>query len=204
MRIASTGLRRVWSQMGEGIAALTVVLATAGMVWASGGEGAEGHHGPNMVEFGWRILNFVVLAIVLYKLLGGKIRDFFAGRREGIKESLYGAAAAKAEADKKFKEYSERLEKATEEIASISDMIKVQGQSEKEKLIESARISAVKMKEDTKTRMEQDLKAARNALRTEAAELSVQMAENALTKMIKEEDHDAMVKDFLDRMVQKN
>ena len=74
----------------------------------------------------------------------------------------------------------------------------------KEKIIESAKVSAAKMKEDAQTRMDQDLKAARSALRTEAAELSVKMAEDALTKIIKEEDHDAMVKEFLDRMVQKN
>ena len=199
---------RVFSMKGRPVGLLifsvllVMLMALVGVACASS-EGGE-HHGSNLIDFGWRLLNFTVLAVVLYKLAGGKIKEFFVGRREGIKATLEGAQTAKAAAEVKFKEYSERLNKATGEIEQISEMIKSQGRAEKEKIIESAKISAAKMKEDAKARMEQDMKAARNGLRTEAAELSVKMAEDVLVKIVKENDHDAMVKDFLDRMVQRN
>jgi F-type H+-transporting ATPase subunit b len=97
-----------------------------------------------------------------------------------------------------------RLDKATEEIKGIFEMIKAQGLTEKEKIIEDAKKAAAKMIEDTQARMEQELKAARNQLRSEAAELSVAMAEELLKKNINQELHENMVKDYLDKVVKKH
>ena len=105
---------------------------------------------------------------------------------------------------KKFKEYSLRLDKATEEIKNIFEMIKAQGLTEKEKIIEDAKKAAAKMIEDTQMRMEQELKAARNQLRAEAAALSVSMAEELLKNNITPELHENMVKDYLDKVVKKH
>ncbi|MFB3926443.1 MAG: hypothetical protein ACE14T_10355 [Syntrophales bacterium] len=182
---------------------LVSVLA-AGICAASSGGAEGGHGGTKLIDFAWRILNFAVLAFLLYKMTWRKIKDFFVGRREGIKIALEQAVAAKEEAEKKFKEYSDRLAKATEEIAGISEMIKAQGQVEKEKIIENAKIAASKMKEDAKARMEQDLAAASSRLRAEAAELSVKLAEETLKRKVEKKDHEQMVKDFLDRMVKQN
>jgi F-type H+-transporting ATPase subunit b len=112
--------------------------------------------------------------------------------------------AEKEETEKKFKEYSLRLDKATEEIKNIFEMIKAQGLTEKEKIIEDAQKAAAKMIEDTQARMEHELKAARNQLRSEAAELSVAMAEELLKKNINQELHENMVKDYLDKVVKKH
>ena len=60
------------------------------------------------------------------------------------------------------------------------------------------------MIEDTQARMEQELKAARNQLRSEAAELSVAMAEELLKKNINQGLHENMVKDYLDKVVKKH
>jgi F-type H+-transporting ATPase subunit b len=83
-------------------------------------------------------------------------------------------------------------------------MIKVQGTIEKDKIIEDAKKAAVKMKEDAQARMEQEFKAARTQLRTEAAQLAVGMAEELLKKDIKPEHHEYMVKDYLDKVVKKH
>ena len=131
MKIFSSRLR-LTGPLYTTLSVLVTVFAVAGVVWASGGEGGE-HHASKMVDFGWRMLNFVVLAFLLVKFLGGKIKGFFSGRRIDIKTSIEGAAVAREDAEKKFKEYSERLAKATEEIGSISKMIKAQGEAEKRK-----------------------------------------------------------------------
>lgn len=178
------------------------VLIMAVDVYASaGGEESKGH---NWVDFAWRALNFLVLAGFLYWLLAKKIKEFFAGRRDDIKIALEQAMAAKEEAEKKYKEYTAKLEKATEEIAGISEMIKAQGLAEKERILEDAKKAAVKMKEDTQARVEQELKKAGNLLRTEAVKLSVEMAEELLKRNITPADHDIMVKDYLDKVVSKH
>ena len=178
------------------------VLIMAVDVYASAGGGESKGH--NWVDFAWRALNFLVLAGFLYWLLAKKIKEFFAGRRDDIKIALEQAMAAKEEAEKKYKEYTAKLEKATEEIAGISGMIKAQGLAEKERILEDAKKAAVKMKEDTQARVEQELKKAGNLLRTEAVKLSVEMAEELLKRNITPADHDIMVKDYLDKVVSKH
>ncbi len=177
-----------------------IIMASA--AHASGGGGEEGH--GVMIDYAWRMLNFAILAFILYKLTWRKIKEFFLGRREDIQASLEEAVKAKEEAEKKYKEYAERLEKATGEIEGISEMIRAQGAAEKEKLIESAEKTAEKMKEDSQARIDQEVKKAGSQLRLEASQLAVQMAEDMLSKTIKKEDHEKMVKDSLDRMVKLN
>ena len=169
----------------------------------------EEHHGEDhgkekLINFGWRFLNFVILIVILYKLAAKAVRNFFVDDRKAIKASLEEAVAARDEAEKRLEEHSARLDKAAEEIQEISGMIKAQGLAEKEKIIEEAKRTAEKMEEDSKARMDQEFKKALNQLRTEAAGLSIKMAEEILKKNIKEKDHENMVNDFLDRMVSRN
>jgi F-type H+-transporting ATPase subunit b len=184
-----------------------MILLTGAAVYASGG--GEGHVSPeeqkkSLIDFGYRLLNFSILAGFLWWMSAKKVKEFFAGRRADIKTSLDQALTAKEDAEKKFKEYAAKLEKATEEIDGIAEMIKVQGLAEKDKLLEEAKKAAVKLEEDTKARMEQEFSNARNQLRAEAAQLSVQMAEELLKRNITITDHEYMVKDYLDKVVIKH
>ena len=180
--------------------ALLLILAVDVFAASGGGEG----HGAEWKDFAWRMMNFVILVGILYWLMAKKIKEFFSGRRDEIKLALEQAQAAKEEAEKKYKEYTAKLEKATEEIAGISDLIKSQGQVEKERIIEDAKKAAQKMKEDTQARVEQEMKKAGNTLRAEAVKLSVEMAEELLKRNISAADHDFMVKDYLDKVVSKH
>lgn len=184
------------------VTALGIVLVAA-VAWAAG---AEEHVDTKaqLIDFAWRIVNFAILLFILYKLMWKKMKSFFAGRREGIKASLEEAEVVKADAEKKFKEYDEKIKKAEEEIQGISAMIKAQGEEEKKRIIADAERASVKMKEDAQARMEQELKKAKNELRLEASELAVQMAEDILKKKVTKEDHEGMVREYLDRMVKKN
>jgi F-type H+-transporting ATPase subunit b len=184
------------------VTALGIVLVAA-VAWAAGG-GEEVDTKAQLIDFAWRIANFIILVYILYKLMWKKMKGFFAGRREGIKASLEEAEVVKADAEKKFKEYDEKIKKAEEEIQGISAMIKAQGEEEKKRIIADAERASVKMKEDAKARMEQELKKAKNELRLEASELAVQMAEDILKKKVTKEDHEGMVREYLDRMVKKN
>lgn len=194
------------SQAIKSLLPALVMVLMAGIAYASGGgEGHEAaHDGALMKDFWYKMLNFVVLVGFLYWFLAKKIKEFFSGRRTEIKNSLTEAQAAKEEAEAKFKEYSAKLDKATDEISGVVEMIRAQGQAEKEKIVEDAKKAAQKIEEDTKARMEQEFKSASNELRQEAVLLSVQMAEELLKRSITAQDHDAMVRDYLDKVVIKH
>jgi F-type H+-transporting ATPase subunit b len=159
------------------VSSLALAVALVLLMVPNAYAAAGGEAEPtNWLGYAMKVVNMIVLVGFLYWLL----------------------------AKKKYKEYTEKLEKATEEIAGISDMIRAQGLAEKERIIEDARKAAEKMKEDTQARVEQELKQAGNLLRAEAVKLSVEMAEELLKRNITGADHDAMVKDYLDKVVSKH
>ena len=179
---------------------LFFVLASAFVVYASGG--GEGHGGGSQwKDFAWKTLNSVIIIGFLVWMLAPKIKGFFAGRRQEIKETLESTVVQKADAEKQYREYAEKIDKASLEIDGIFEMIKAQGVVEKKKIIEDADKVAQKMKEDAKARIEQELNKASGQLRSEAVALSVQMAEEILKKNITAQDHEAMVKEYMDKVV---
>jgi F-type H+-transporting ATPase subunit b len=182
---------------------LMLLILISSVAYASGG-GEEGHDTKKWFDFAWKTFDFIVLVGFLYWLLAAKIKDFFVGRRKDIKESLEKSAEQKAEAEQKFREYSEKIDKASAEIDVIFEMIKSQGVAEKQKIIEDADKVAKKMKEDARTRIEQELKKASDQLKIEAVQLSTQMAEEILKRNITAQDNEVMVREYMDKVVKKN
>ena len=166
---------------------------------SEGAEGGEG--GRNWADFGWRFFNFIVLAGFFYWLLAKKTKDFFSGRRDSLQTALAEAVAAKDEAAKKFRESVERLEKAAGEISDATESIRTQGLKEKERIIADARKTAEKMRDDARKRLEQEFRKASNLLKAEAVDLSMKMSEEILKKNIGAEDHNAMVKDYIGKVL---
>jgi F-type H+-transporting ATPase subunit b len=169
---------------------------------AAEGEGGKGS--KEWIDLGKKTFDFVVLMGLLYWLLAAQIKEFFSGRRVEIKKNLEESVEKKAEAEKKYREYSEKIDKASVEIDGIFEMIKAQGVTEKQKIIEDAEKAAKKMKEDAHARIEQELKGASDQLKEQAVQLSVKMAEEILKRSITAQDHEAMVKEYMDKVVIRN
>lgn len=169
---------------------------------ASGGGNEDTN--ARLINFAWKSLDFVVLVGLIYWLVGKKAKDFFAGRRETIGKVLADAASEREEAQRKFREYETKLNKATAEIDELTRMIREQGQAEKQKIIKEATEMAEKIREDARMRMEQEFQRARHQLRLEAVRYSTQMAESLLRENIRVEDHETMVRDYLKDAVKAN
>ena len=182
---------------------MLALLVAVNSVYASGGS-EGGYSKSQWFEFAWKTLDFILLAGFLYWMLADKIKEFFVGRRKEIKDSMENAAKEKIEAENKFREYSEKIDKASQEIDGIMEMIKAQGSAEKQKIIDDAGKVAQKMKEDAQARIEQEFNKASSQLRSEAVSLSVAMAEEILKKNITAQDHEVMVTEYMDKVVNKN
>jgi len=189
---------------------MVVLLIVVGVAFASGE--AEGGHDtvkflyffnvdPKIKDLLLKFIDFCVLIGLLYWLLAAQIKEFFSGRRVEIKKNLEESVEKKAEAEKKYREYSEKIDKASVEIDGIFEMIKAQGIAEKQKIIEDAEKAAKKMKEDAHARIEQEVKGASDQLKEQAVQLSVKMAEEILKRTITEQDHETMVKEYMDKVV---
>jgi len=182
---------------------LLVGLAAVGFA-AEGGEGAHASHAAlQMKDFGWRVLNFALLAaILIWAMKKAKVAALLRDRQAGIEKSLKDAVQAREAAEKKYTEYSEKLTKATKEIDEIYASIKKEGELEKERIIAEAKMSADKIKEQAEQTAAREVLKARAELRGEASRLALQLAEQSLKENVGKDDQNRLVGEYLTKVVE--
>ena len=181
-----------------------MVLALAGLIillpsliYAMEEGGKEGAHWMSWV---WKILNFAVLVFILIRFLGKPMREYFKKRTEIIEQSLKEAREAKELAEKALKEVQEKLALKDQEIERIVNSARQTGESEKETLIRQGEEMSEKIKEQAKLNIEMELKNAKAALRAEAADLAIKLAEKRLKEELTEEDKLKLLEDSIKRL----
>lgn len=183
------------------VCAAVIGLAALGFA-AEGGEGA--HHvdtGKQMKDFMWRVIDFAaLLGVIIWALKKANAKGALADRTANIEKALREAEEARAAAEKKFAEYSGKLEKANQEIDGIYAAIRKEAESEKERIIAEAKMTADKIREQAAATASQEVLKAKAELRGEAARLAVQMAEQSLRENIKKDDQDRLVNDYLTKV----
>ncbi|MBN1882654.1 MAG: ATP synthase F0 subunit B [Deltaproteobacteria bacterium] len=150
-------------------------------------------------DLAWRIANFSILIIILHVVLTDRVIDFFRNRTQAIREALETSSKAKSEAEKKYQEVADMLSRAKKEIENMHESFIEEGRLERDRLISNAEKEAEKIKIQAKNTAEQEIRAARFALRAEAVELAVELAEELLKKTITEKDLKRITKDYIDK-----
>ncbi|MBU5611729.1 F0F1 ATP synthase subunit B family protein [Geomonas azotofigens] len=161
-----------------------------------------GHQAAQMKDFMWRCIDFAALvAIAVWALKKADVKGTLAARREGIEKTLKEAVAAKEAAEKKFAEYSQRLDQANQEIEVISANMKREGELEKERIIAEAKDAAARIKAQAEAAATQEVLKAKDELRAEAARLAVELAEQKIKQNIAKGDQDKLVGDYISKVV---
>lgn len=187
------------SQIKAVLLSFLLVGLISGAVFASGG-GHEVESGVLMKDFLYRIFNFGIVVAILIYFLTKPIKKGLSGRREGIEKALAEAQQAKEAAEAKFAEYDRKLARATEEIAEISDSIRREGELEKIKIIDSAKLMAVKIEQDAEKAAELEVAKARTELQREAVQLAVGIAEELLNKNFTKDDDTRLIDEYLQKV----
>jgi F-type H+-transporting ATPase subunit b len=183
--------------------AVIILAATVGFASEGGGGAHHPDSGAQMKDFGWRVLNFVVLfGILWFALKKADVKGSLAARQTQIEKDLKDAQEGRAAAEAKLAEYSGKLSQATQEIDELQAAIIREGEQEKERIIAEAKIAAQKIAAQASQSAEQETVKARAELRAEAARLAVEIATGKLTGAIQKADHDRFVGEYLDKVVQ--
>ncbi len=155
----------------------------------------------NVQNYGLRIVNFIIFAGLLYKFAGAKIKEFFVGRRDQIKQDLDDLQTRQVEAEKKLKEVEASIANMAQEKQDILDGAKAQGEALKVAIIEKAQSDAEALKEQAKRTAANEAQAAIETIRGEMADLVVAAAEKIVAEKLSAEDHDKLVDDYLTKVV---
>lgn len=200
LSVQRTGKRPLLMAVLAGLA----MIGFAALCYASEGGGGAHHpdSGAQLKDFAWRVLDFTALAAILWwALKKANVKGALAERRAGIERALSEAENARAAAEKKMAEYSDKLARANQEIEEIAAAMKREGESEKARIIAEAQAAAVRIREQAAQAAQQEILKATLELRTEAGRLAVQLAEQTLKDKIVQDDQDRLVGEYLAKVV---
>ena len=150
----------------------------------------------------YHAINFLILMGLIWWALRRPIADVFRDRARGIRSELTDSARHRDEANQRHQELLARLDKIEGEVETMHTDAKAAAEREEAALIERAEREAVRIGEQATRSIRDEATRARNALRREAVELAVQLAEETLRSKVASEDQRSLAKDFLDSLQQ--
>ncbi len=192
-----------WSKIGLATLAVLLVMATAGVLHAAGGEhghAADSLSPAKLKDLLWRTLNFAALLFILIKFLAKPIANALGARRRGIKEKFEDLEARKAEADSAYRIYEDKLSKIEQEVNKIIENAIAQGEAEKQRIIDEATQAAENIKRQAEMAVQHNLAEAQRLLREEIADQAVIMAEELIKKNMREDDQVKLINDYLEKV----
>jgi len=181
---------------------LTLVLlgVTTGLAYATGGEGHHVASGVLLKDFLYRVFNFAIMAAILIYFVTKPIKKGLSGRSEEVAKALAEAEQIKQHAEARFAEYDQKLAAADAEIAQIGAAIRREGELEKEKILATARETAVKIEKEAENAAAQEVARARAALQAEAVKLAVDVAEQMLKKNFTNADDSRLIDEYMQKV----
>jgi len=167
---------------------------------------AEGRQGTSSFKKTWmkiwEVLNFLILAFLVFKLLREPVKNFFQGRTEMLRQKIAEAEGASIEAERELKEVESRFEMLDEEIQRLQQTITEQGEMGRDKIISDAEQTAEYMLEKAKFESEMMMREAKIRLRREVTNEAVRLAEESIKKEIGKKDQERLVDEYLQDLKQ--
>ncbi len=177
---------------------------------AEGHETGEtgGHHGPEVKLFGItlgqagqfavRMVNFGIFFAILFFILKGALSSAFKARAKELEEQLSQAEKDKAEGEAQLKELEAKMAGMQKELEGIMSKAETDAESEKQRILEAARVEAGQILVQTQAEIEFQKRLAEKELRALVAELAIEGA----TKRLEARVQGAVAKQVLDRAIQ--
>ena len=195
---------------GEADAGHAIVEDHAAEAAALHGEADAGHGDAHAVvdslspaklkDFGWRVMNFIVLMLILVKFGAKPIANGLGARRKQIRVEIEDLEAKKVDAERAYKEFSANLEGVEQEVGTIVETAVAQAEIEKVRILEAAEKSADDIKRSAEMAIANEVTAAKRTLKVEVTEQAAVMAEELIIKNLTADDQVKIIEDYLDKV----
>lgn len=143
------------------------------------------------------LMNFGLLAFVLYRFGKKPIGEALQKRRQTIMGDIENATRLREEAEARLEEYEDRFEHIEETLGQLKAEYATQAELEKKHILAEAEERRVRMRRDAEFRIEQELKGARVALLEEAVLGAVTAAEEIIRQRATTQDQERLAQDYL-------
>ena len=188
------------SRVGTAIGCLVLM----GLPVVSLAAEAEAEHHPGIINLNLTLLlqtiNFIILAIVLYKFLFKPLGTFMEKRAEGIRQSLEEAKQAREEVARARAEYEEALQTARQEGATLRQRMERELNEERERAMQQSREEANRVITQARAEIDQEVRRAKAELREETVTLSLTAAERLLQRNLTDDDNRRLAEEYIEEI----
>lgn len=147
-----------------------------------------------------KFVNFTIFVVGMGYVLYKPISQGLQTRLQSIQDDLQRASKERAAAEARMNELGERIGRLDQEIADIKAQAEHDAQAERERIEQSARDDAERLRAMARLEIEGAFKAARNQLKAYAASQAVEVAENLIRREMKDEDRERLVTNYVEHL----
>ncbi len=169
--------------------------------WSTFGGTRRDHAGnqkPNPPPFLATLINFGLLAAILFFAVKRAINPSLATRRAAVEAEIAEAQRQLAEAEAQLREYKDKLDKSKDEFARIREDLVKAGETEAQKILDEARSKADRMQTEGQALIEQEVRNLRADLIREAVDAAMKSAEMTVRQSVNGQDQSRLADAFLD------
>ena len=180
------------------LALLIIVAPLAG--FAASEEHADAHaegHGDHTKELLLEWANLLILGGVLVYFARKPIQQFLGERRDTIAKNIATSEQLLRDAEAKLAEWNAKAARLDADVASIIESTRKSADAEKAAILADAEATASRIRQSASGVVERELRAARESLRKEAAELAVTLAGTILREQTSDADRNRLVDEFI-------
>ena len=174
------------------------------------GEAVEEHGGgedeahnpilPEMSEFVYAALAFLVLLALMYKFAFPAVQKAMDGRTQRIRDNLDEAERTKAEAQRILEEYQRQLADAKNESARIIEEARQTAEQMRRDLMVRAEAEVNDLRERTRAEIDAAQQRAIADLRSQVSELAIGAAEIVVQKNLDRDTNRALVERYIEQV----
>ena len=147
--------------------------------------------------FVWQLINFFILAAILFKVLSKPLTSYLLSRHNAVKEKIKETNRLLAEAEALKRTYEEKLAKLDEELMAFKNAVMSEAEKEKARILAEATQFTSKMKEQARMTYEQEMRDVKSKIKEDVAQLTIENAEKLIAEKMGKPDHEKMIEDFI-------
>ncbi|HLC15748.1 MAG TPA: ATP synthase F0 subunit B [Thermodesulfovibrionia bacterium] len=183
--------------------AITTYLLLCCTVCAYASEHGAGQETASWEGFFWSVVNFLILAGLIYYYGRKPIGEFLTARSKAIEKTLQDAAQAREMARQALAEAQRRFQEKDKEVNEIIQAAIRAGEMERDEALEDGRRKKTTLLSQSQAFIDFELKKAKDEIRKEAIEAAFNYAQQELVSRLTQGQKEKLLQESLDALTRK-
>jgi F-type H+-transporting ATPase subunit b len=163
-----------------------------------------GQLGINLPELIYQIVNFGILAVILYLLLYKRVLNMLNERTTRIEQGLKEADQVKQQLANARRDYDAEIAKARREAASILSQAQERAKAQEAEIVAQARQEGERIRAELREQAQQERDQMLREVKGQVAELVTLAASRVLQSELQGQGHDRLIEESLDALGRQN